>query len=327
MHGVAIADQMQFLVPGRLAVHLTTVPLLIAVVFGSSAHADEGKLEEVIITAQKRAERLQDVPISISAISGSQLETRGLESARSIDGIVPNVTIKSAPSTGLIAATSIRGLSSGQPSIWADPSVGLYLDGVFVGKNQGSLFDIADLERIEVLRGPQGTLFGRNTEGGAINFVTRKPSGTFSGNVGIEVGNYGRHVERVSIDLPKVGITSLSFALRNEEQDGWLKNNVGQAFNSKNRQAARLAANFDISPRFKIDYAYDTSHINETPPGMTLMDSTGYGKYYAASQGTYQLFQRGLNIMGPGAFGPCSAANPLARIFHRGGRRNSREAR
>lgn len=291
---------------------LRALPLLIAAAHGGAAVANEGKLEEVIVTAQKRAERLQDVPISISAIGGSQLETRGLEGARSIDGIVPNVTIKSAPSTGLIAATSIRGLNTGQPSIWADPSVGLYLDGVFVGKNQGSLFDIADLERIEVLRGPQGTLFGRNTEGGAINFVTRKPAGVFSGSLGLEFGNYGRHVERVSIDLPKVGITSLSFALRNEEQDGWLKNAAGPDFNGKNRQAARLAANFDISPRFKVDYAYDTSHINETPPGMTLLDSTGYGKNYATSQGTYLLFQQGFNIMGPGGFGPCSAANPLA---------------
>lgn len=294
---------------------LRALPLLIAAVYGSTALADESKLEEVIVTAQKRAERLQDVPISISAIGGSQLETRGLEGARSIDGIVPNVTIKSAPSTGLIAATSIRGLNTGQPSIWADPSVGLYLDGVFVGKNQGSLFDIADLERIEVLRGPQGTLFGRNTEGGAINFVTRKPGGVFSGNVGFELGNYGRHVERVSIDLPKVGITSLSFALRNEEQDGWMKNDAGQAFNSKNRQAARLAANFDISPKFKIDYAYDTSHINEAPPGMTLVDTTGYAKHYQSSSNysTYNMFQYGLNIYPQIYFaGTCGGPNPLA---------------
>jgi iron complex outermembrane receptor protein len=289
-----------------------TLPLLIGVVYGGHALADEVKLEEVIVTAQKRTERLQDVPLSISAIGGSQLETRGLESARNIDGIVPNVTIKSAPSTGLIAATAIRGLATGQPSIWADPSVGLYLDGVFVGKNQGSLFDIADLERIEVLRGPQGTLFGRNTEGGAINFVTRKPGGVFSGNVGFELGNYGRHVERVSMDLPKVGAASISFALRNESQDGWLKNAAGQDFNGKDRQAGRLAVSFDISPRFKIDYAYDATRINESPPGMTLVDSGGYGKYYATSRGTYLLFQRGLNIMGPGAFGPCSASNPLA---------------
>lgn len=284
-------------------VHVVRVlPIMIALSFMPQANAEDTKLEEVIVTAQKRAERLQDVPISISAIGGSQLETRGLESARSIDGLVPNVSIKTAPGSGLIAATAIRGLATGQPAIWADASVGMYLDGVFVGKNQGALFDIADLERIEVLRGPQGTLFGRNTEGGAINFVTRKPAGTFSGNVGVEIGNYGRHVERLSVDLPKVGITSLSIALRNEEQDGWLKNDAGRAFNSKNRQAARLAANFDISPKFKVDYAYDTTHINETPPQQLLLDTRGYAQYYrsngvggnGSAYATYNFFQAGL---------------------------------
>jgi len=128
-----------------------------------------------------------------------------------------------APVSGLIAATTIRGLGTGQPSIWADPGVGMYVDGVFVGKNQGALLDMLDLERVEVLRGPQGTLFGRNTTGGAVNFVTRQPSGEFSGNVGFEIGNYGRRVEKVSIDLPKIDDKlSLNFAARRENQDGWL---------------------------------------------------------------------------------------------------------
>ncbi|QDX82430.1 hypothetical protein B9N43_15015 [Denitratisoma sp. DHT3] len=259
------------------------LPLMIAAAYAGGATADEGKLEEVIVTAQKRAERLQDVPISIAAIGGAQLETRGLEGAKNLDGLVPNVTIKPNNSSPLISAVAIRGLNSGQPGIWADPAVGLYLDGVFVGKNQGSLFEIADLERIEVLRGPQGTLFGRNTEGGAINFITRKPAGVFSGNVGIELGNRHRHVERASIDLPKVGAMSLSFALRNEEQDGFINNPTGKKWGDKNRQSARLAANFDISPKFKIDYAYDTSTINEMPSSpSSLISTTGYNKLYTS---------------------------------------------
>ncbi|CAB1370563.1 TonB-dependent receptor [Denitratisoma oestradiolicum] len=270
----------------KSALIVRALPLMIAAAYAGSAFADEVKLEEIIVTAQKRVERLQDVPISISAIGGAQLETRGIEGAANLNGLVPNVTIKAAaPGGGLIAAVSIRGLNQGQPAIWADPAVGMYMDGVFVGKNQGSLFDMADLERVEVLRGPQGTLFGRNTEGGAINFITRKPSGQFSGNVGLELGNRGRHVERVSIDLPKVGAMSLSFALRNEIQDGWVDNPNGKAWGSKDRQGARLAANFDISPKFKVDYAYDRSDIDETPTAVSLLSATGYNALYTRLNG------------------------------------------
>ncbi|WP_186453860.1 TonB-dependent receptor [Denitratisoma sp. DHT3] len=260
------------------------LPMLIASAFAGSALAAENpesqKLEEVVVTAQKRAERLQDVPISISAISGGQLETRGIKGASTLEGMVPNLSMKHTPGQSLGGNVGIRGITSGQPAIWQDPSVGIYVDGVFVGKNQGALFDLVDLERVEVLRGPQGTLFGRNTEGGAVSLVTRKPSGYFSGNVGFEIGNYGHHVERVSVDLPKVGITSISFALRNEERDGWSKNPNGKDWGSKGRTGARLALNFDISPKFKVDYTYDLTRVNETPTPTSLYSDSGYGQLY-----------------------------------------------
>lgn len=258
------------------------LPMLIASVCASGALAQE-KIEEVIVTAQKRQEKLQDVPISISAISGAQLENRGIEGARDLNSLAPNVTVKTAsPGTGLIAATAIRGMNSGQPAIWADPSVGMYIDGVFVGKNQGSLFDIVDLERVEMLRGPQGTLFGRNTEGGAINMITRKPSGEFSGSVGIDIGNYGRHVEKVSMDMPKMGPLRASFALRNENRDGTVNNPNGGKWDNRDRQAGRVALGLDINPAFKIDYAYDHSEIDERPSAVTLLSTSGYNALYTA---------------------------------------------
>ena len=142
---------------------IRTLPLLISAAFATNAFAQSGAEEEVIVSAQKRPERLRDVPMSISAITGQALENRKIEGAADLQGVVPNLNIVAAPVSGLISATSIRGLGTGQPSIWMDPAIGMYVDGVFVGKNQGALFDLVDLERVEVLRGPQGTLFGRNT--------------------------------------------------------------------------------------------------------------------------------------------------------------------
>ena len=298
----------------RKLLALRVLPVLIAAAYASGAMAQE-KIEEVVVTAQKRKEKLQDVPISISAISGAQLENRGIDGAKDLNSIAPNVTVKTAsPGTGLIAATAIRGMNSGQPAIWADPSVGIYIDGVFVGKNQGALFDIVDLERVEILRGPQGTLFGRNTEGGAISMITRKPSGEFSGNVGVDFGNFNRQVERVSMDLPRMGIARLSFALRNEKRDGTTDNPTGAKYDSRDRQAARIAVGLDFTPALVVDYAYDHTHINETPSAVSLMSTTGYNSLYTAANlsgpfSSNNFFQNGVPVAFGGG-GPATAIAP-----------------
>ncbi|WP_182915745.1 TonB-dependent receptor [Massilia cavernae] len=275
---------------------------MIATAYAGNAIAQE-VIETVVVTAQKRKEKLQDVPLAMTAIGGAQLETRGIEGIKDLTGLAPNVTVKAAaPGAGLIAAISIRGMNQGQPAIWADGSVGMYVDGVFVGKNQGALFEVVDLERVEVLRGPQGTLFGRNTEGGAINMITTKPTGEWGGSATIDVGNYNRHSERIAMDLPAFGIMRTSLALRNEKRDGTIDNPNGAAWDSRDRQAARFAAGFDISKNFKIDYAYDRSKIDETPGAISLIDSTGYAKLYTAPgiAGNYNFFQ---NAAGPKSLG------------------------
>lgn len=264
------------------------LPLLISAAFSSQAlaaeEATEEVLEEVIVTAQKRAERLQDVPLSVTAISGSQLENRGIRSAADLNALAPNVTVKSAqPGSGLTAALNIRGIGGGMPAIWSDSAIGMYLDGAYIGKTQGALLDMLELERVEVLRGPQGTLFGKNTEGGAINFITRKPSGEFGGIVGFDVGSRGHQVAKASIDLPQMGIMKLGFSLRDERRDGTVNNPNGPKWNNRNRNAQRLAASFDISRDLKVDYAYDHTDIDETPTAISLYDPQGYANLYPAT--------------------------------------------
>ncbi|CAB1371056.1 TonB-dependent receptor [Denitratisoma oestradiolicum] len=173
----------------------------------SASDSSAGKLqelEEIVVTAQKRVENLQDVPISITALSSKALEAQNVTDTNSFAKEIPSLHIKQG-TTGTITL-AIRGISNNDP---ANPgyenAVGIYTDGVYSGISAGSLFDLGDVERIEVLRGPQGTLYGRNTIGGAINVISKRPSGELSGSVKVGFGNYNLRTTNASIDLPTFG--------------------------------------------------------------------------------------------------------------------------
>ncbi len=142
------------------------------------AWSQEAVLDEVIVTAQKRAQNLQEVPIALTALDANVLEHARVIDTDSFAKLVPNLHVKQS-TTGAVTL-AIRGASNndaGNPGF--ENAVGMYIDGVYTGKAVGSLFDLGDIERVEVLRGPQGTLYGRNTIGGAVNFVSKRPSGAF----------------------------------------------------------------------------------------------------------------------------------------------------
>lgn len=226
-------------------------------------------IEEVIVTAQKREERLQDVPIAISAISKAQIEQRGIEDVLDLKALAPNLIVSKYPNSNVVSQIAIRGGVTVNAAMYWEPSTGLYLDGVYLGKSVGSVFDVVDLERIEVLRGPQGTLYGRNTMSGAVNLITKKPTGEFGGSVKLELGNYGYHTERVSIDLPKMGIARASFAVRSEKRDGTVKltgNSPGSELDSRDKLGARFALALDITDNFVAEYAYDYTDVDQMPP-------------------------------------------------------------
>ena len=147
-------------------------------------------LEEVVVTAQKKEENLQDTPIAITAITESTIDDLDLANVVDLAGMAPNVHIINTPSNNTAATIAMRGGVTINPAITWEPTVGMYLDGVYLGKGQGSIFDVVDLERVEILRGPQGTLYGRNTLGGAINLISKKPSGAGTSSK-LTVGNYG----------------------------------------------------------------------------------------------------------------------------------------
>lgn len=241
------------------------------------AMAADTPMEEVIVTSQKRSERLQDVPIAISALTSGQIEARGISNVLDLKSLAPNLQVSKYPTSNVTSQVALRGAVTFNGAMYWEPSVGMYLDGVYLGKAVGSVFDVVDVERIEVLRGPQGTLYGRNTMAGAINMITRKPSGVLGGSLGLEIGNYGYHTEKVSLDLPKYGIASVSLGVRSENRDGLVKTTFGSPtseMDNRDKIGARLAVLLDFSKDIQADYRYDYTKVDQTPPNNQLYRMT-----------------------------------------------------
>ena len=226
------------------------------------------ELGPVIVTAQKRAQNLQDVPIAVTALTQQQLESRGVQNLLDLNALGPGLQVSKTPSDSTISQISIRGVTEINPAIYWDPAVGVYLDGVYIGKAQGSVFDVVDLSRIEVLRGPQGTLYGRNTLAGAINMVTAKPTGQFDGQASLDYGNYNQLTQKLSLDLPKWGIASVSLGARSEQRDGWVTGAAGSSaseLNNRKNDGLRLAVNLAFMPGLQADYRFDHSDVDQAP--------------------------------------------------------------
>jgi iron complex outermembrane receptor protein len=192
----------------------------------ASAAARPAAVETLIVTAEKRPEPLQETPISITAFSARDLQIRNVENLSNIASYTPNLVFEAgAGDTGSsnTAQIFIRGIGQSDFLFTTDPGVGLYLDGVYLPTSVGSLMDLNDIQQIEVLKGPQGTLFGQNTIGGAINITTRPPSATFGGQAAVELGNYSTRNFQGEVNIPLSNhlLSSLSFSSRNE--DGWVK--------------------------------------------------------------------------------------------------------
>src|SRR5438105_1513561 len=148
----------------------------------SAAEADKEGLEEIVVTAQKRAENVQDVPIAITALNAAALESRGITNIAQISSFSPNIQIdRASPFAGSssIISAYVRGIGQNDFAFNMEPGVGLYVDGVYYARTVGAAVDLLDVERIEVLKGPPGTLFGRNTIGGAMSIITRNPGREF----------------------------------------------------------------------------------------------------------------------------------------------------
>ena len=200
--------------------------LTLAIFTSQQSMAQESYIEDVIVTAEKRSESLQDISQSVSALNDSDLDTKNITSFVDLSGIVPGVTV--AKNEGYKTVISIRGVGNetNQNAI-AAPSVAFHMDGIFIASPFSLQTDFIDVERIEVLRGPQGTLFGQNSTGGAINVISKKPTTDgYGGKADLTIGTYGLSKFRTSNNIPLSDKLATRFSASITERDGFTKNLV-----------------------------------------------------------------------------------------------------
>ena len=268
-----------------------SLAVMIASGIAAPTALSEVVLEEVVVTAQKREQSLQDTPIALTAFDSKALENYGIKNVADVGLFTPNVNIAKSPGGAAGATISVRGSVTVNPAITWEPTVGLYLDGVFLGKNIGGVFDIAELERVEVLRGPQGTLYGKNTVGGAINLITRKPGEEFGGKLRGTLGNYGLQEVYASIDTGAVtsGDNKLAanVSFLKTDRDGYYDNEFKdpfggfnplvtpvstQEYNDADDQVGRLDLLFNNGDAFEMRYVFDYSNRDNKPSMGQLTD-------------------------------------------------------
>lgn len=238
-------------------------------------------LEEVIVTAQKREENVQETPISIAVLGTQEIERRGITNVADLAAVVPNLRVIPFGVSPTTLRLYIRGVGVVDSQVTQDPPVGVYLNGVYIARPVGLSLDIAELERIEVLRGPQGTLYGRNTTGGAINLITRKPGDNLSFSQLLGVGRYSAFRSQTTVNVPIGPQLFMSASFNLDKRDGWLKNaGAGRDFSEYDRKAGRVDLRWRASEALTVDYAYDHSESDFTadyyhllvaaPPGAIL---------------------------------------------------------
>lgn len=210
------------------------------------AAAQQAELEEVVVTAERRASDLQTTPIAVSALGADDLERLQVTSVTDLDAVVPSMTIETNVASNAAVTVSLRGNAEQNAAfLSSEPGVGLYMNGVY-RRLSGSNIELADIERIEVLRGPQGTLFGRNTLAGAINIVTRAPSEELTGSVQLGYGEFESTRAKLSISGPIAnGLTGSFSILHQERGEGWMTNRVtGQKVGETSFLGAMGSLNF-----------------------------------------------------------------------------------
>ena len=244
-------------------------------------------IEEIVTTAQKREENLQEVPIAITALGAADIEDRGIKSIQDLWSSVPGVTGYEAPSSRGNLGLNLRGIGSGNASnLSIDPANAVYVDGVYLGKAMGLGVDQIDLERIEILRGPQGTLYGRNSTGGAVNFVTRKPQADFGLELQATAGDYGLKEYRVRLDAPISDSLQTSLSYQTRERDPLYGNTAGgDGFENIDRDSFRAALRWQPTDTVTLDYAFDHSEIDENTQALNMVSFNPAGAGVLAANG------------------------------------------
>jgi iron complex outermembrane receptor protein len=269
-----------------------------------AASTGSGQLEEIVVTARKTEEKLQVTPVSITALSATKLEAQNVTTATGLNGLAPNLNISQGSGYGTSLNVTIRGVNQADNVLTNDAPVALYLDGVYMGRQMGGLFDLVDLERVEVLRGPQGTLFGRNTTGGAINFITKGPTDEFSIEEKIAYGSYNDFRTRTEVNTGLIANTGLKalIAYSHHQNDGYVHNTLqpdDNGFGSLASDSFYLDLHGDVTDELSFDYRVDYTNEHDMPLADSLtVVSPADQAYFGASPrygGAPLVLNKGIN--------------------------------
>ncbi len=266
-----------------LAVSMPLALLLAQSVYAQQGDADgQLTLEEIVVTAQKREQSIQDVPISVTALDGAAIENNGAVNIEDLSGVAPNVQLTQMGVIPNVGSFTIRGMNFTDPDPNADPKTGVSLDGVFLTRNNGVLMDMFDIERIEILRGPQGTLYGRNNMAGTINLVSARPTDESGGKFKATVGDFGQQIFRAVLNSGSFadGRMRAKVALSSREFDGQHENvYTGTSLGAQEARSGRATLAFD-GDGFDITLIADTVTDDYIGPATSnaLNDVDGVGR-------------------------------------------------
>lgn len=238
---------------------------------------DGPELDEIVVTARKRDELLQKTPVSVTAFTRADLEARKLQNLSQLARFTPNVEFDfTAPRSGSTnsAVVFIRGVGQTDYVPNKDPGVGIYLDGGYITRPVGSVLNLLDVERVEILRGPQGTLFGKNTVGGAINVITVEPGDEFGMEMDVTVGSYDRADIRASMDTPLADSVSARWSIGYFSRDGYMERiSAGDRAGNDREIAGRLSIRWEPAKRFNADLSLDYSEADEQGTASKLLST------------------------------------------------------
>ena len=260
-----------------------------AISVNSADAPDQSGIADIVVTAQRRRERIQNVPIAISAFSSDQLAAQGISSTLALANYVPNLFAMNNTGLGSANAYYLRGLGNTETIATFDPPVGTYVDDIYISRQNANNLSLFDVERVEVLRGPQGTLFGRNTTGGAINVIMRQPGDRFGGYAELGYGSFRSKLARASVDVPLSPQFALKVSGYYQNDRGYARNvTTGERLNDDDGWGVRLGARAEFSPTIRWNGA--ATHI--VADGENLLNFTcnpigslgcGGGRYTATS--------------------------------------------
>ena len=276
------------------------VALVAAPAFAEDAAAadttaqDNSGLTEIVVTATKRETNLQQTPIAIAVMGDEDIKKRHVQSLIDLaDGGVPSLRVSTFEARQSALTIGIRGIVPFDANQTArDQGVGVYIDGVYLGRQQGLNAALFDVQRIEVLRGPQGTLFGRNAEGGALSIVTKEPTGEFGGRVAAGIGNYGSYSTEAHVDFPEVANVAVKIDGLVQHQDPTVKNPLaGQAgWNQYQRAGGRISAKWRPFDGFSATVSFDRAKDENTPFYSQLINFNPNGYNVGTYSGTTLIY-------------------------------------